>query len=95
MGLAKRVLADKGGSARPEFTSVSRVGCSGHGLGSTTSAKGSVAREVLTGGRDGRIAQRREPAARSCGGRGRRSRRRVLRGSSRALGGTGRCVASL
>ena len=44
----------------------------------------------LTGGRVGRIVQRREPAARSCGGHGRRSRRRVLRGSSWPLGGTGR-----
>ena len=43
-GLGKRGLADKGGSARPEFAGVGRAGCSGHGQGLHLAQKGFVAR---------------------------------------------------
>ena len=67
-GLGKKGLADKGGSARPEFTGVSRVGCSGHGQGLHLAQKGFVARGVLTAhGRGWRLGAA-TPAARLSGG---------------------------
>ena len=94
-GLGKKGLADKGGSARPEFTGVSRVGCSGHGQGLHLAQKGFVAREVLTGARVGRRSStgrwRRWRAAADGAAHGDTSRR----GISMRLDPSGRCAALL